>query len=317
MTSSTCCPPAASSGEGAAEGAAAHRRALGAGAARAGSGGRPGMRRALVRLAGTRALAEVQQIPEPHTEHPHPPTPNPQPQPNPTQPTSTPPHPRTIQPVELDEDGRPVSDPGAPARAELADLKDSLADTQPAGSLVSGPPRAPGRRRRRAGEAARRGRRRAGGEVALLYCTPTRLSPRLVPTPRRADALPAPRPADACARSAPAGGQVQVAGPGACSGDLPRRREREDAALHGRADGEQRPRQGGGEGGRGRGRGLVRAEGAHCSGGASVRCAVCGLAPCCVARRARLAASLSMAAAWSAARRGVDGAGIGWGRAAR
>lgn len=42
-----------------------------------------------------------------------------------------------IEPVPLGEDGRPLNDPSAPARAELADLKESLADAQPAGALVN------------------------------------------------------------------------------------------------------------------------------------------------------------------------------------
>jgi hypothetical protein len=56
--------------------------------------------------------------------------------------------------VELDEDGKPLDDPGAPARAELAELKDSLADTQPAGSLVRGGWGPAGKKRRHEGRAA-------------------------------------------------------------------------------------------------------------------------------------------------------------------
>ncbi|GBF87381.1 N-acetyltransferase [Raphidocelis subcapitata] len=44
---------------------------------------------------------------------------------------------RNIAPVPLDEEGSPLNDPSAAARAELAELQGSLADTQPAGSLVA------------------------------------------------------------------------------------------------------------------------------------------------------------------------------------
>ena len=54
----------------------------------------------------------------------------------PPPPPRPPPPPSTIRPVELDDEGRPLGDPSAGARAELAGLRESLADTQPAGSLV-------------------------------------------------------------------------------------------------------------------------------------------------------------------------------------
>ncbi|GIL51445.1 hypothetical protein Vafri_7426 [Volvox africanus] len=43
---------------------------------------------------------------------------------------------RFIEPLPTNPDGTPVDDPGRAARAELAELTGSLADTQPAGSLV-------------------------------------------------------------------------------------------------------------------------------------------------------------------------------------
>jgi N-acetyltransferase 10 len=43
---------------------------------------------------------------------------------------------RHIAPLPTAPDGKLLNDPSAAGQAELADLKDSLTDTQPAGSLV-------------------------------------------------------------------------------------------------------------------------------------------------------------------------------------
>jgi N-acetyltransferase 10 len=43
---------------------------------------------------------------------------------------------RHIAPLPTAADGKLLHDPSAAGQAELADLKDSLTDTQPAGSLV-------------------------------------------------------------------------------------------------------------------------------------------------------------------------------------
>jgi N-acetyltransferase 10 len=46
---------------------------------------------------------------------------------------------RHIAPLPTGPDGKLLNDPSAAGQAELADLKDSLTDTQPAGSLVGSP----------------------------------------------------------------------------------------------------------------------------------------------------------------------------------
>jgi hypothetical protein len=152
------------------------------------------------------------------------------PQSNPSLTTTSCPQ-RTITPVPLDEDGRPLDDPGAPARRELEELKGSLADTQPAGSLVG-----------LGGSASNHDFSLVFGLVLGWFVGGSLLQASSSPIPLYLSLTNKNNPTHHITISP--GGQVQVPRPGPGGGHLSGRRQREEPAVDGGADGVAREGQG-------------------------------------------------------------------------